>query len=136
MPVNVSCAPSIDAELLLHIPALNVLVARAALSARNFLMKPRGLLLAVTLEDHVERLRRVLLNRAEQRVRDVRLQIAVLPVPAAVAAAPRPPATEAIANTTTMAVATPALRPPRPQSAFERVLALRAASPERVRAIR
>src|SRR3979411_2532695 len=40
-----------------------------------------------------------------------------LPLPLPLSPAP---ATEAIANTATMAVATPALRPPRPHSAFER----------------
>src|ERR1700730_10024144 len=40
-----------------------------------------------------------------------------LPLPLPLSPAP---ATEAIAMTTTMAVATPPLRPPRPQSAFER----------------
>ena len=49
-------------EQLLHVPALNGLVARAALIREDLLDEPAGALLTVALENHVERLRRVLLR--------------------------------------------------------------------------
>ena len=73
-------------EELLHVSALNVLVRGAALVREDLLDEPASALLPVALENHVERLRRVLLDCAEERVRDVGLQIAVLPAAAAVVA--------------------------------------------------